>query len=335
MSHYPFCVIERPYMLWGDDIARDNVDFLEHVDAEFYWRAAHQLIGQPSKNGAAEGDDDQERKDISSLARLLWHHGAETLVMMLGAYMQAAGGVHGYFLKSRTEDAINIALTLRREQRPKYHRLTGEQFSLINLLNGIHLCASWPDRDDRVRRFATALGNILRDFTDEKHRWEYNSIKHGLRAFHGRFAIAFGIQEAPGIPAPPEAMELVGSSRDASFFNVALPLRNATRQASKINFKIENVSVAWSLEKVLAELQLLSILIHNCVSALRIAAGAEAGSLVFHDVANDEAEAFWATYFGLHAGNVPTASFGVDIDAREVTMATERAVYASYKTSAE
>ncbi len=79
-----------------------------------------------------------------------------------------------------------------------------------------------------------------------------------LRAHHGRFALAVGIQEAPGIPAPPEAMKFIGGSRDASFFDVVKPLRHATRQASKINFKIEKVSVAWSLEKTLAELQPIS-----------------------------------------------------------------------------
>jgi len=331
MQRYPFCVLERAHMLWGHDVAQDNADFLEHVDAEFYWRAAHQLIGLPSADGALEDEDDQERKDISSLARLLWHHGVETLVMMLGAYMQAPGAVHGYFLKCRTEDAAGIAEILRGHQKPKFHRLSGDNFSLTNVLNGIHLCTPWPDRQDRVNRLTAALSNILRAFTDEEHRWEYNSIKHGLRAFHGRFAIAFGIQEAPGIPAPPEAMEVIGSSRDASFFDVARPLRNATRQDSKVNFKIDKVSVAWSLEKVLAELQLLSILLHNTVSAMRIAGGAEARSVSFNYISDSEAEAFWTTYSGLRDGSVPTASMGADIDAREVKLATEKAVFASYK----
>ena len=339
-KRYPFCVIERPYQLWGEDIESDNAEFLERTDAGFYWRAAHQLIGRPNDEESKDeeddtdkgpGPDDQERKDIASLARLLWHHGAETLVMMLGAYMQAAGAVHGYFLKCRTQDAISIAQYLVRGERPKYHRLVGDEFSTTNLLSGIHRCAGWKAHDARVSMLCRALRSVLRDFVRDEHRHEYNSIKHGLRAHHGRFALAIGIQEAPGIQAPPEAMEFVGGSRDASFFDVAKPLRNATKQASKTNFMIERVSVAWSLEKTLAELQLISILLNNSVSALRIANGAPPGTVQVHYVHDDEAEGFWGTYCELHPGNVPTASIGADINARQVKLATEKDVFASYK----
>lgn len=330
---YPFCVVERPFQLWGHDVAQDNIDFLTRVDAAFYWRAAHQFIGEPAAEEEAGTDEsDAERKDVASLARLLWHHGAETLVMMVGAYMQAPGAVHGYFLKCRTEDAITVAKSLAQGERLKYDRLVGKEFSLTNLLSGIHRCAGWSEHDERVSRLCRAFRSVLRDFIRDEQRHEYNSIKHGLRAHHGRFAMAVGIQEAPGIPAPPEAMEFIGGSRDASFFDVARPLQNATKQVSKINFKTDKVSVAWSLEKAIAELQLISILLNNCVSALRICNGAGAGTVQFQYVHDDESEAFWDTYFGLHAGNVSTASMGIEIDARQVKLAKEKDVFASYKS---
>ena len=318
-------------MIWGHDLAIDNANFLERMDANLYFRTAHGIIARPDADSVGDTpDDDQNRKDVSSLSRLLWHHGIETLVMVLGAYMQAPSVAHAYLLKCKTEDATQLARLLLNDTKPRYNRLAGAALSLTSLLNGIHRSAAWPDHDTVIARFARALRNMLRDYADEKHRWEYNSIKHGLRAIHGRFAIAFGLEEVPGVPASPETMEMVGFSRDASFFDVAKPLRNASKHASKVHFLTEKVSVAWSLEKVLCELQLLSLMLHNTVSALRIAGGAAPGAVTFNKIADDEA--FWEMYASLHAGNVPTSSFSIDVDARAATLPTDKQIFDSYGT---
>lgn len=333
MTSVPFCVVEKAYMVWGHDVSGDNVHFLERVDAELYYRTAHNIIGgtddRDHEPADQESDDDQDRKDVSSLSRLLWHHGIETLVMMLGALIQAPSAAHAYFLKCKTEDAAAIAGYLLREERPKYNRLNDAPFTLVNLFNGIHLCAGWEDRDAVVERLARAFRGMLHEYAREQHRWEYNSIKHGLRASHGRFGLAVVLQETPGVPAPPEAMQMVGFSRDASFFDVARPLKNATRHASKLHFLTEKVSVSWSLEKVLCELQLLSILLHNTVSALRVATGAKPGTVTFNRIV--EADPFWETYFSLHAGNVPNAAMTDEIDARQVRLASDKDIFDSYR----
>jgi hypothetical protein len=170
---------------------------------------------------------------------------------------------------------------------------------------------------------------MLSDYIDEKHRAEYNSIKHGLRASHGRFELAVGIEEVPGVQASNEAMQLIGSSRDSSLFEIAKPLTNATKQQSKINFLTYQISVAWSMEKVLIELQLLSLLICNVVSELRIAAGVSPISVKFTKIADDEK--FWELYFGLSSSNIRNSSFGIVIDALEVPIMTEKQVFDSYK----
>lgn len=219
---------------------------------------------------------------------------------------------------------------LLREECPKYHRLDRSvAFSLISLFDDIHRRAGWSDHDIVVARFVDALRNMLRDYVDEKHRSEYNSIKHGLRASHGRFGLAFGIEETPGVPAPPEVMQMIGASQDASFFDVAKPLKNATKQQSKIHFLTEKVSVTWSLERVLMELQLLSLLLHNVVSALRIRGGAEVGTVTFNKVANDEA--FWQLYTSIQTSPVPSVAMASVIDARQITLATEKQIFESYK----
>ncbi|MGH6895503.1 MAG: hypothetical protein ACREJ5_03005 [Geminicoccaceae bacterium] len=173
------------------------------------------------------------------------------------------------------------------------------------------------------------MRDILSGFADKRHRWEYNSIKHGLRATHGCFALAVGIEETPGVPAPPEKLQMIGYSRDASFFDVAKPLTNATKVASKVNFRTEKVAVAWSLEKLFCELQILSLLLNNTLSALRVAAGAPPGTVIFNRPA--EAEMWWDHYFSLHAGNVPTASMSTNFDARDVKLPEAKDVFASYR----
>ncbi len=200
---------------------------------------------------------------------------------------------------------------------------------MLNLLRGIHRCAGWADLDDTVCKFECVLRDILSGFADKRHRWEYNSIKHGLRATHGCFALAVGIEETPGVPAPPEKLQMIGYSRDASFFDVAKPLTNATKVASKVNFRTEKVAVAWSLEKLFCELQILSLLLNNTLSALRVAAGAPPGTVIFNRPA--EAEMWWDHYFSLHAGNVPTASMSTNFDARDVKLPEAKDVFASYR----
>jgi hypothetical protein len=324
----PFCVVDRPFIVWSDDVERDNKSFLASLDSFFYIRAVRELIGTDG-DAALETDlDDQTRKDVSSLARMLWYHGAETLVMLLGAYVQAPNAVHAYVLKCRTEDAVSIARFLLRGERPAYNRINDAPFTILNLLRGIHRCAGWADLDDTIRKFERLLREVLSGFADEMHRCEYNSIKHGLRATHGPFALAVGLEETPGVPAATEKMQMIGYSRDASFFDVARPLTKATKVASKVNFRVEKVSVVWSLEKVLCELQILSLLLNNTLSALRIGSGAPPGTVIFNRPS--EAEAWWEHYFSLHAGNVPTTSMRIGFDTRDVKLPEVKDVFASY-----
>jgi hypothetical protein len=332
MSPIPFCVVEEPYMVWAPNVRDDNEQFLKAIDADLYLRVARNIIGKPNEGSTDEetADGDQDRKDVSTLSRLLWHHGMETLVMLLGAYVQAPSAVHAYFLKCKTEDAVQIGNMLLCERLPKYHRVQSDaRFSLISLLNGIHQCVEWQDRDASITCLARALRHMLCDYVDEKHRWEYNSIKHGLRASHGRFSLAAGIEEKFGVPPTSEAMQLVGYSRDSSFFNVAKPLESANKKSSKIHFAVERVGVTWSLERVLMELQLLSLLLHNCVSALRIVIGTAPGMVKFETLV-DDAE-FWDFYFSMERSSVPSASFGPVVDTKHLRLPTEQQIFDSYK----
>lgn len=53
MNSVPFCVHERPFMLWGDDLASVKVHFLERIDAALYYRTAHNLLSGSGTPGVA------------------------------------------------------------------------------------------------------------------------------------------------------------------------------------------------------------------------------------------------------------------------------------------
>lgn len=308
----PFCVLDRPFVVWSNDVGRDCVDFLTRIDVGFYTRTVGMLlanlpdeqIGQSEQ--AVDATEERERKDVSSLARMLWHHGIETLVMILGAYIQTPQAPHAYFLKCRTEDAVALARALLQGRRLTYNRSNDAPFTISNLLNGVHQHVPWTDKAVTISKLTKSLRTMLSAFTGEEHRSEYNSIKHGLRAGHGRFALAFGIEEVPGVPAPPEAMRVIGSSRDASFFDVARPLLGQSGEKSKVNLALDHIVVAWSLERVLCDLQLLSLLIGNTVSALKIANGAAPNTVRFSRPM--EADGWWERYDSFSGGDVPTMS---------------------------
>lgn len=333
MPSVPFCIIEKPFMIWSADVQADNEYFLQRLDANLYDRMAHYIIGtfpdEETGQCSEQKIDDQGRKDVSTLSRLLWHHGMETLIMLLGAYIQAPSAVHAYFLRAKTEDAEKMAKYIFENRCPKYNRLKGAPFSLHNLLNGIHYNAGWgEDRSLVITNVAKALRKMLGHYVDRRHRAEYNSIKHGLRASHGYFGLAVGLEEIPGVEPPPEAMEMIGSSRDASFFDVVKPLDNIKDISLKINFKTEKVSVSWSLEKVLMDLQIISLMIHNTTSALRIINGSKSKEITFQKILDDGQ--FWDFYHKTEARGVINSSFSNLIDAREVILATESDVFDSY-----
>jgi len=222
MDYVPFCVIEKPYSIWAPDIRADNDNFLKHLDARFYERMVQTIVTASNENRDKDQPDEelqtgQDRRDISTLARMLWHHGMETLVMLLGAYIQAPGAVHGYFVKSKTEDAVAIAGYLLREERPRYHRLNDVPFTLSALLLGVYQRAGCDAGDANLARFEEALRSMLSDYVRESHRAEYNSIKHGLRASHGNFSITIASDRSPKISSQAEEMQVIGSSRDASW----------------------------------------------------------------------------------------------------------------------
>ncbi len=163
-----------------------------------------------------------------------------------------------------------------------------------------------------MRNYARALKNLLHQYDQDDHRAEYNSIKHGLRANHGRFALAVGLQDAPGIPAPEDRMEMIFDSPDGSHFILIQEFPNLTKKQTRQNFAIEHGAVAWSLEKTVMEIQLTSMLIGSIVAALKISNGVKVNTVIFSKPIDDSE--FWATYFDMNDAGIQNFKFGGIVD---------------------
>ena len=307
-----FRIIERPFVLWSHDPQSENMEFLDSIDSDFYHRTVQTLFCDGEGKLRIDTDSGDARKDVSSLARLIWNHGLETLVMLLGAYIQAPFAVHGFFLKCENKDCREIARYLLSGRIPESNCLTLSQFDFDAFVRGIHAGTVWVNDGATMSNFSRSLRSMLLEYDRGDLRAEYNSIKHGLRAHHGRFAVAFGLEETPGVPAPEENMTMLSDSVDGSHFLTVKAFPNVSKKIQREQFSVQHSSVGWSLEKTLLDIQIFSSWIGNVVSAFKIAMGAQPKSVQFFrpDV---DAE-WWEAYFGEYGSNVQNFTFGGIVD---------------------
>ena len=329
----PFRVIDKPYVLWSYEPSSENMEFLESIDYEFYERTVKTAFCDKDGGPSFEPDTTEARKDVSSHARLIWNHGLETLVSLLGAYVQAPHAVHGYVLKCQNEDCRRIAQFLLSGNIPSSHCLRRSDFDFPAFVRGIHARTPWINDEQCMTNLSRALRDLLAAYDRDDHRGEYNSIKHGLRASHGRSAIAIGIQEAEGIPAPPEAMEMLSDCRDGSHFLAIRTFDKLTKQERRQQFSLQQCSVGWSLEKTLLDIQLISCLIGNIVGALKVAAGAPAGTVQFFRPEVDEA--WWQAYFDEQSPAIYNLAFAANIELPQKIESAERQASSLYRKQAQ
>ena len=307
-----FTVLARPFVVWSYDAHSENVDFLNSIDSNFYHRAIQTLFCDDEGKPRFDAENNKARKDVSSLVRLIWNHGLETLVTLLGAYIQAPHVVHGFFLKCKNEDCRTIAKCLLTGQIPESNCLTLSEFDFDAFVRGIHLRSVWVSDEATMSNFSRALKDMLRAYDRDDHRAEYNSIKHGLRAHHGRFALAFGPQEEFGVSAPDENIQMVADTADGSHFLTIKTFDNVPKKTAREQFSTQHGSVGWSLERTIFDIQLLSILIANVVSALKIAAGAKVGTVQFFrpEVGTE----WWTAYFDERGSGIFNFSSGENFE---------------------
>lgn len=264
-----FVVDERPYCLWDTNISDRVLKFLDSVDPSYYEYLAN------THSQALSGDDSQR----AALAiRAAYSQALETLFALICAAIQAPQCVPAWMASYRNQDLKNVVSKIH-NNLPIQSLLVQDRLSWETVSAIIHTSLIMEDkeRESKVKEvFGRLWSHFASDFLDDAFTIEYNSIKHGLRIRPGGFSLAIGAQEKPGIPAPPEKMQLLGKSEFGSSY---LTLERIGVLSHHIRLRHPHRN--WNPEDMAWGLHLISLSIFNVLSALKILNGVSAENVKF------------------------------------------------------
>lgn len=263
MKYAVFPVGSRPYCLWDPDADKDNRAFLQGI-AYGYFSYIAQVHGPQ-----LEGD---QRQNAAIALRSAFHHGLETLFTLIGARIQAPHCVAAWILKCRTPDLRQFVQDV--EAGAEMINEIGVNRVTWRSISDKLLVANFPSQAEatRVREgFAQLWSRFARDFLNETHAKEYNSLKHGLRVRPGGFSLGVANPAADGGPPPAEDYLSLGSSVYGSKFYDAVPIEGTDPNPSSRDphFQFQSISLNWNADGVVAALEMISASIQNICANLR------------------------------------------------------------------
>jgi hypothetical protein len=292
---YPYAVIavgDRPMCIWDYDLKEHNERFCSTLNGHWFSESIDRLV-------EASATDDELSQSAALSIRLTYHHALETFFAVLFAAIQAPECLPGWLDHYQLSDLRQLIRRVQHRGRilNSWGKPSLDWKSISKLVHG---CSGWDDDDQTALRFASAWGRLAGEFLDEKNRGEYNGVKHGFRATPGGGGLRIGEEEEYGVPAPPEAMHWLGSSRygSSSFVTAPIPANRSRRKAS--HFLLKSEQVLWLPETTVAKAHILSMSIANTLSAVRAALGAPPSTVKFHRFADPEGfEAAWRSSTGV------------------------------------
>lgn len=297
-----FAINETPYTCWDWDLKKKNLEFLEGVDADYFEYVAE--VNAPHLKS-----DDNHRAALS--IRLAYSQGLETLFALLCSMIQAPQCVIGWMLSYKNVELKQIVEKISRG-KDVYSRLRDRRTTWGLLAKHVHSRMPYePEKKEWIQEgFGRAWARFAREFVDEKMTQEYNSGKHGLRTRHGGFSLQVGLEETPGVPAPPENMTTIGGSvYGTSYFTVVRIIDN-----QRLNFRPRRQARNWNPENLINGLVLLSMSINNVVSFLKILNGVPGVKCKFlNPSAKDEFDDPWKNSVGVSESNMDTVVNPSDI----------------------
>nr|WP_320115530.1 hypothetical protein [uncultured Desulfuromonas sp.] len=270
MHHYMFAVDETPYCVWEHDMLERNMEFLNGIDCKYF-----EYIS--AVNFSEIDGDDKKRAAIA--LRSSYHHGLETLFMLIAALVQAPLAVFAYSLKCYPKDIKSIIDKIN-NGKPIYNKYGKTKISWDDISQGIHVYSNKDQNKvkENIECFAKLWQRFSYQYTDENNNREYNNIKHGFRARSGGFGITIQKERELGVPDPNEQPQPLGYSEFGSSFFVSENLINKKGP----NFRARRNSLNWNPEAIAHSLNLISISINNIVSFLKMSSGSEPQEVIFN-----------------------------------------------------
>lgn len=310
MYRYVYAVDRTAFCYWDRDLPASTEQFLAGIDSNYFCYLALHHVEQLA------GDDGQ-RAAIS--LRLAYHHSIETLFSLLGAMVQAPNAPQAWIPQCSNSMLRNIVKSLS-VGAPILTQF-GDQSITIEGLGRLAHRYCWRDDqpiDATGTRFGKLWSRLASDFLDPASIAEYRSLKHGFRIAPGGFTLRFGLQEAPGVPAPEAAMHTIGSSEHGSSFFVSRQIVEGKKQSHHL--RLGRTSLNWRPEAMALRLQLVSWSINNVVGFLRCMNGRPPESITFHRPEDpDSFDAAWRLSVG-----ALTSNWDYPIDPSEISAETQR-----------
>jgi hypothetical protein len=267
-----FVVDERPFCVWDWDLQARTLSFLDGIDPNYFIYLADVYTGS----------SDGEQQQYAALAiRTMYAQALETLFAFLGAALQAPLCVPAWLAKYQNA-ALDSLIGKIGHWKPVYSSLGYRALLWEEVSALIHTNLIFEDKakEQTIKReFAGLWARLAGDFLSDKAGREYNSIKHGFRVRPGGFSLALGIEEQPGIPAPPKKMRLIGKSNFGS--NFLIPETIGTKTTDKHHFRLKRYSLNWNPQDMLYGLRLIAMSLSNIIAYLKVTNGVDLEAVQF------------------------------------------------------
>ena len=266
-----FAVDEEPYCVWDWDLKSTNLSFINSIDNKYFEYSARTHV---------DNLDGEDKLRAATAIRMAYHHGLETLFALICASLQAPDCVVGWIQKYRPAQLRKMVSSITKGDYKFLYKLNLEKLTWDSIASAINR-VSYPDQSRTIethKLYGSLWKRFAAELVDNYGVWEYNSIKHGLRASSGGFSLAIGIEPSYGVSPPPEQMHLLGSSEFGNSFYRTEPISNSKKDP---HVRLIHSSVAWNPQATIYALVLITISIGNVVSFLKILNGVDPSTVQF------------------------------------------------------
>jgi hypothetical protein len=268
-------VNREPYCVWEVGLKQRNIEFINSIDTEYfdYVLRTHD-----------ERLDSKDDKRAAIALRIAYHHGLETLFLLIGALVQAPECTFAWISKCSVGELRDLVGRINQADESiftalKMPNVTWE--SIAEIVFRYYLPGSEQNKKT-VELFAKLWRSLSSEYLDENNISEYNSLKHGFRVRSGGFGLSAGVEHKDGVSAPENEMQTLCNGKHGSSFTLLEKIGNGR------NLRVKRVSLNWRIERVTLLLQLISMSIQNIVSILKIASGAKKDAAKFVRPVEDE-----------------------------------------------
>lgn len=257
-----YAIDDELYCYWAASRTESAMQFLDSLDPGYFAFVADQ-------GGACLGNPTLEKRSAASM-RIAFFQGTETLLLLLGAFVQAPGCPQAWMVECKPPQLREVTKKIT-------------DGGTLLLLNELLNAASWTSVADavlrtsgqkdmaalapRFARFWQQLAKtyLLREFDDE-----YNGLMHGI----GLKSASVPLRGTPASHGATTQAAVVPSrgSRWATSFKITRPVGSDGRE-SRSRYSVAQ-HIDWDAEQMVEALHCISASIHNVVAALRLVHGA-------------------------------------------------------------